>query len=550
MPNAAFTSLFEDALVGARLLRELPSFLRHPITVEAAGAALRQRLEHRDAIFLSLVKGAIYGNPTSPYRPLLTHAGCEYEDLERLVRQDGVEGALHVLYRHGVYLTAEEFKGRRPVVRGNVTIAVRPDHFRNPGSAGQVPVRSSGSGGPATSVLINLAYLRDRAANTCLTLDARGGNEWAHASWGVPGAGGVIGLLVYSGFGGHTAQWFSQIPWTARALSRRYRWSVRLLRWASLAAMVPLPNPRYVPLENPRLIVHWMANVLRSGGTPHVRTSSSCAVRLCQAATAAGISLLGAQFTVGGEPMTDARRTVIGQAGATAIPGYGAIEAGSIGDGCLAPEVSDDMHLFHDRHAVIRLETERERGIPSGALLLSSLRSTAPLILLNVSLGDQAVLSRRACGCPLERLGWTTHLQQIRSFEKLTAAGMTFLDTDVLRVLEEVLPARFGGGPTHYQLLEEETEDGRPCLRLLVHPAIGALDLDAVAEAFLTAISAGPGGERVMGLVWRDAKLLRVERREPLVTGSGKILHLIRAKSATQPNAQGGGSAARKKRLG
>jgi hypothetical protein len=542
--------LVEDARVGARLLRELPSFLRHPITVEAAGAALRQRFEHRGATFLSLVKRAICGNPTSPYHPLLNHAGCEYEDIERLVRQDGVEGALRVLYRHGVYLTVEEFKGRRPVVRGNVTIDVRPDQFRNPGSAGHVPVRSSGSGGPATSVLINLAYLRDRAVNTCLTLDARGGNEWAHASWGVPGAGGMIGLLVYSGFGGRTVQWFSQIRWTARTLSRRYRWSVRLLRWASLAAMIPLLSPRYVPLEDPRLIVDWMADVLRSGGTPHVRTSSSGAVRLCQAATAAGISLLGAQFTVDGEPMTDARRTVIGRAGATAIPGYGAIEAGSIGDGCLAPEVADDMHLFHDRHAVIRLETEREREMPSGALLFSSLRSTAPLVLLNVSLGDQAVLSRRACGCPLERLGWTTHLQQIRSFEKLTAAGMTFLDTNVLRVLEEVLPARFGGGPTHYQLLEEEAEDGQPCLRLLVHPAIGALDLDAVAETFFTAISAGSGGEKVMGLVWRNAKLLRVERRVPLVTGSGKILHLIRSRSAPPRNTHDGDSAAWGKALG
>ena len=86
--NAAFASLVTDARVGARLLRELPSFLRHPITVEAAGAALRQRFEYRHATFLSLVKRAIYGNPTSPYHPLLHHAGCEYEDIERLVRQD------------------------------------------------------------------------------------------------------------------------------------------------------------------------------------------------------------------------------------------------------------------------------------------------------------------------------------------------------------------------------------------------------------------------------------------------------------------------------
>jgi hypothetical protein len=102
---------------------------------------------------------------------------------------------------------------------------------------------------------------------------------------------------------------------------------------------------------------------------------------------------------------------------------------------------------------------------------------------------------------------------------------MTFLDTDVIRVLEEVLPRRFGGAPTHYQLVEEESNDGRALVCLLVHPAVGAVDISAVGEAFLGAI-AGVGGQQTMGQVWRDAGLFRVERREPLTTGSGKILHL------------------------
>lgn len=33
---------------------------------------------------------------------------------------------------------------------------------------------------------------------------------------------------------------------------------------------------------------------------------------------------------------------------------------------------------------------------------------------------------------------------------------MTFLDTEVIRVLEEVLPARFGGSPTDCQLVEDD----------------------------------------------------------------------------------------------
>lgn len=36
-------------------------------------------------------------------------------------------------------------------------------------------------------------------------------------------------------------------------------------------------------------------------------------------------------------------------------------------------------------------------------------------------------------------------------------------------VRREALPARFGGGPTNYQLVEEARADGHPSLRLLVH---------------------------------------------------------------------------------
>ena len=126
----------------------------------------------------------------------------------------------------------------------------------------------------------------------------------------------------------------------------------------------------------------------------------------------------------------------------------------------------------------------------------------------------------------MERVGWASHLHSIRSFEKLTAGGMTFLGSDVIRVLEEELPARFGGGPTHYQLVEDEAADGRPRLRLFVHPTVGPIDSAAVADAFLGAIGGGSGVERVMELQWRQANLLQVERRPPLTNGSGKILHL------------------------
>jgi len=232
---------------------------------------------------------------------------------------------------------------------------------------------------------------------------------------------------------------------------------------------------------------------------------------------------------LGGEPITAARLTAINRVGAAVTTGYGTAETGpcGIGDACLAPEAPDEVHVFHDFHALIQSDIAwPETRFPPGTLLASSLRPSAPVILLNVSLGDQATLSQRNCDCPLQQLGWTTHLHTIRSREKLTSAGMTFLDTDVVRVLEEVLPARFGGIPTDYQLVEDEGEAGRPRVRLFVHPSVGPLDEKTVIEALLSGIAHGSGVERVMGLVWQQAGLIEVERRPPYATTSGKVLHV------------------------
>ena len=206
---------------------------------------------------------------------------------------------------------------------------------------------------------------------------------------------------------------------------------------------------------------------------------------------------------------------------------YASVEAGPIGDGCLQPEAPDEVHLYHDLVALIQPESSQDDSpAGNGGLFVTSLQPDAPLVFLNASLGDRAVRTERQCGCPLEALGWSTHLHTIRSFEKLTACGMTFFDSDVIQVLEEVLPVRFGGGPTDYQLVEQERADGRPDVQLLVHPRLGPLDIAGVAAAFLEAIGAGDGAERIMALQWSQAGLPRVERRPPLLTASGKILHL------------------------
>lgn len=514
-------SLANYIVRGLQLIGRLPGYVRHPLTIAEARAILDQRLEKREDDFLDLAQRAIFANRESPYYKLLQYAGCEFGDLERQVRQDGLESALKVLFHAGVYLTLDEYKGRRPLVRGCLTLTVEPQQLRNPLAVPQLLATTSGSRGSATQIPLDLACIRDRAVNMYLTLASRGGAHWRNAVWGMPG---IVPLLWYSACGAPAVRWFTILDMHLPDLHPRYRWNARIIAWTGRLSGVRMPYAEFAPPDTPLPIIRWMEQTLQAGEVPHLWTSSSLAVSLCQVAEEAGINLAGAQFTVTGEPVTDARMAVIRRVRADAAPDYGSADSGgSVSGGCLSPEASDDVHVFSDLNALIQADAP---PFPKRALLLTSIRPTVPFVFLNVSMGDCATISERSCGCPMEMMGWRTHLHTIRSYEKLTAGGITFADTDVIRILEELLPRRFGGGPTDYQLVEELADDSQPRLRLLVHPSVGAVNPTAVSNAFLDALANGSETEKVMAWQLRKSNYLRVVRRAPLTTSSGKILHL------------------------
>lgn len=515
-----------DIRSGMRFVAGLPAFLRRPWKPEEAGAALRRRFEKREKNFLGLLRVCAAREGRSPYRVLLRRAGCEYGDLVRLTEREGVEGALEVLFRNGVYLTVEEFKGRRPVVRGALSLETAPEDFGNPRRRTHLTLRSGGSRSAGTPVSFDLRFLGECAADTGLALHVRGGDAWRKATWEVPGGGALFSLLEFSRFGVPPDRWFSQLDPSDGGLPPRYRWADRALAAGAALAGFPMPRPEHVPLEDPNPIVRWMAGTLRSGKTPYLLSYPSSALRLSRAAMRAGVDLRGAQITIAGEPCTANRMEAVRSTGASAFPKYGIMETGPVGYGCLEPEEPDEVHLLDDLHAVIAADGVRAPGPRRGMVFFTALSPSAPLLLLNVSMGDTAVLTERACGCPLQAFGWRKHLHSIRSPEKLTCGGMNFMDTDVMRVLEVELPARFGGGPTDYQLLEEEGPDGTPALKLLAAPRIGPLDDEEVKRAFLESLGRGGGAETVMSRAWREGGWIAVERREPLATASGKILHL------------------------
>jgi hypothetical protein len=117
---------------------------------------------------------------------------------------------------------------------------------------------------------------------------------------------------------------------------------------------------------------------------------------------------------------------------------------------------------------------------------------------------------------------------------------MNFLGHDLIRLIEEVLPARFQGAPTDFQFVEHETPDGLPEVRLLVSPRVGAVSEDDVAAAVIDFLNDLPGAGGAFGERWREGGNLRVLRREPYATQASKVLALHTMKRKQERSVHGG----------
>ncbi|MDX1396659.1 MAG: hypothetical protein R3195_19925 [Gemmatimonadota bacterium] len=513
--------------MGARFLAALPGFLRRPTTPDGMRSTHELMRSTRERRFIDLTRRTAFGRPGSVMGRLLAHAGVSEGDLEEMVDADGLEGVLDRLFEAGVYLTVDEFKGRAPVVRGSLTIETGPDSFENPLASPHVVARSGGSRSRAGPFLIDMEFARACGVVYALMMEAWGIPHAAKADWEAPGAGSRFRLVKLASFGSPPAAWFTPIDPADRDLDRVFRVSDVALRMGGRLAGVPLPAPRLATGMEPLPVARWMRMRLDDGETPLVFCLTSAAVCLSVGAVEAGVDLTGGYVTCGGEPSTGARLRSISKSGLTPIPRYGSIEAGPVGWACTRAEHADHVHVVADLHAVIQAGSAgADRGLPGSALLITALHPRAPFTMLNLSLGDRAELAPSRCGCPLEDLGWRTTLYDIRSFEKFTAAGVTFHERDVVRLLEVTLPERFGGGPADYQLVESDGPAGRPRLRIVADPRLGELDEPALIRALLDGLGSASPIARVMEKQLADAAELSVERRPPLRTRSGKVLHL------------------------
>ena len=136
--------MWKEVKYFGRMMSGCRRFIRTPRAGDPE-ALVRANLARREENFLEGMKRAVFARPECVYARLFAWAGCEFGDLEAMVRREGLEAALGRLAEAGVRLEHDEFKGTRAVERGSLRIEAGPRDFANPLARGALETTSSGS---------------------------------------------------------------------------------------------------------------------------------------------------------------------------------------------------------------------------------------------------------------------------------------------------------------------------------------------------------------------------------------------------------------------
>jgi hypothetical protein len=500
--------------------------------VELAHTLLRQRIADREARFLQLVERGIYNHPDSPYLPLLSSRKIGLSDLRAWISGDGLETTLHRLESEGVYFTVDEFKGKKPIQRNGIKLQCREAMFDNPFLGDAYEVRSGATRSAGTRIRIDFEYLHQRSLYDAFLLDVHACLTAPVANWFpiFPGAPGINSSLRFAHIGNPVQRWFSQVAEDQVHVNWEKRLGTKAIFAVHRLCRNPLAEPEFADLQDARRLAHWAAEALQENAHCVIYTFAASAVRICNVAADLNLNLAGAKFFVTGEPLTAHKKEEIEAVGAAAVPVYGISEAGVIAAGCgRANRHADHCHLYKDTTAIIRhRQVVPNFDVALDEYLFTTLLYESPKLLLNVGMGDYGDLNTGDCSCPFTEIGFDSTLGDIRSYEKLTGEGVTFVDTDFVRIVEKELPLIFGGRSTDYQLIEAEDADGFTRLQLLISPRLGSINENRVLETFMTLLRRGedsPESWAQSGVeMWRQTGMVRVTRRDPIPTKSGKIL--------------------------
>jgi hypothetical protein len=523
--------MIDDLKMFARYFAGLPRYLNSTLSFQDARGAVERQLQARADSFLRVVRRGIYDRPGNPYLRLLQNARIDHGWIEQSVQASGVEATLESLYSSGVYVSFEEFKGRAPVTRPGLQFRTRPSDFDNPLLARDYELRSGGSRGAGTRIIVDFDLLTHEAAYNSLSAVNLGVSNRPVAIWySVPPTVSGMKHVLRNAKTGHPVQrWFAQNRLQLHPRNLKFYVFTHYAIRASRFTRSPLPAPEYTPIHEASRVAEWLAARVSEGMPAEIHTRPSSGVRVCMAARERGLDIAGTFFRFNSEPYTAAKAAVIEAAGAKAAVQYSLAEIGNIGLACARPSALDDVHVATDKLAVIQHEKSLPKaGTSVPALYYTTLLTCCPKLMLNVESDDYGILETRRCGCLLGDLGFHVHLSGIRSYDKLTSEGMTFLGSELISLVDEQLPSRFGGHPTDYQFVEEE-DGALPRISLVISPRVGRVDEAQVVDAVMSVLRSYSWCKKVMADIWRESDTLRVVRREPYQTAAAKILplHLV-----------------------
>lgn len=521
--------MFREACYYTRMAIGICQFARTP-PVSDPEALIQEQLENRESIFLDTVRRVIFDNPGNPYYQMFNLAGCDYEDLRQIVEYRGLEAALTDLHKEGICLTHDEFKRKEPIIRSGKHIPSNKGSFVNPLVRNMLVTRTSGSRSPGTWTPRNKPLLLYREARSILRGREFGLESCAHIELQpiLPSAGGLFNCLQAGRCNKGVERWF-----TAGGSLRdnlHYRTVTRGLVFLGNLMGARSPYPTYLSHNDFTPVAKWIAQ-LRLNGVPSVVNSfASPAVRVADAALTQNLDIRGTQFLLTGEALTNAKRRVIEATGAKAYPGYAITEIGGVGQACRRMTTGNCVHIYRDSTAVINY---RRRAPLSDAevnsLLFTTLLPFSPLLLINAEMGDSGTIEDMNCDCAFARAGSVQQIRNISSFSKLTGQGVTLVGTDIMRLLEEVLPSRFGGRPGDFQLVEDEAR-AQTRITLRVSPRVKVSSPEEIRSCFLEELRGFYGGSLAVR-IWSHSEGVKVVVAEPIATSTGKVnlLHLMGA---------------------
>jgi hypothetical protein len=521
-----------------KFLTGLNSYLKNRMTPEEAFSVARQqiekRMENRTERFIHIVTKGVLENKKSPSKKLLNNAKIGIEDIKKWVENNGIEHTLKILFEEGIYFTVDEFKGKQEVVRNGMRFWCCESDFDNPYIKEAYEVRSGASRSAGTRVRIDFDFLTRKSLYDAYLLGMFDLLNSPIANWFplFPGAPGINSSLRFSKIGNPPRKWFSQVKSSHIKVGWEKELGAKIIFKFARFYGVPIANPEFVDLNNAHIIAKWAETMCREYSKCVIYTFAASAVRVCLAAKENNINIKGTHFLVTGEPLTEKKKMEIENTGARAIPVYGISEAGVVAAGCNSNECgheSDHCHVYKDSTAMIMHEYfDQKRDLAVNSFLFTNIMFESPKLLLNVGMGDYGTVAEKKTDCEFGKVGFSTHVSNIRSYEKLTGEGVTFVDTDFLNIIEKILPEKFGGSSTDYQLVEIEQNGGLNKLKLLVNPKIPLIDENALKKTFINQLKnskISPESWTQSGTaMWEQIDMVMVERREPVQTKSGKII--------------------------